>query len=100
MAEPNPPVPTGETPDQRRARLDDEQKRLGSAAMGAGMTFVGGLLLFSYLGQWVDRRYGTAPWGLLIGVFVGAGGAFYSLYTRLTAAQSPKPPRREDPPSP
>jgi F0F1-type ATP synthase assembly protein I len=45
---------------------------------------VGGL----YLGQWLDRKLGTAPWMLLIGVFVGAGGSFYSMYRKLMAAQA------------
>jgi ATP synthase protein I len=55
---------------------------------GLGLAFavctVGGL----YLGQWLDRRLGTAPWMLLIGVFVGAGGSFYSMYRKLMAAQA------------
>jgi ATP synthase protein I len=55
---------------------------------GLGLAFaictVGGL----YLGQWLDRKLGTAPWMLLIGVFVGAGGSFYSMYRKLMAAQA------------
>ena len=49
------------------------------------------LILFVLLGQWLDRRLGTAPVFLLVCVFVGAGGAFYSMYRALMAAQ-----RRED----
>ncbi len=48
--------------------------------MGLGVQFVVAILLFVYLGMWVDRKYGTAPWFLLTGTFVGAGGGFYSLY--------------------
>jgi F0F1-type ATP synthase assembly protein I len=55
---------------------------------GLGLAFaictMGGL----YLGQWLDRKFGTAPWMLLIGVFVGAGGSFYSMYRKLMAAQA------------
>ena len=55
---------------------------------GLGLAFaictVGGL----YLGQWLDRKLSTAPWMLLIGVFVGAGGSFYSMYRKLMAAQA------------
>ncbi len=98
MAEPPSPSPRGERPGPERQReLDEEQRRLGQAAWGAGLQFVGGVLLFSYLGQWVDRRFGTAPWGLLIGVFAGAGGAFVSMYRRLMAAQSPPASRPKDP---
>ncbi|MFN8665784.1 MAG: AtpZ/AtpI family protein [Gemmatimonadaceae bacterium] len=52
---------------------------------GLGLQFAISILLFLYVGQWVDRRYGTKPWGLLVGVFVGAGAAFYSMYRRLMA---------------
>jgi F0F1-type ATP synthase assembly protein I len=52
------------------------------------MQFVVALLLFLYLGQWVDRRLGTSPVFLLIGIFVGAGGSFYAMYRKLMAAQA------------
>lgn len=57
------------------------------AFAGFGIQFVVALLLFLYLGQWVDRRFGTAPLFLVLGVFVGAGASFYSMYRGLTAAQ-------------
>ena len=62
-----------------------------AAYAGFGLQFVIALLVFLYLGQWVDKKLGTEPAFLMIGVFVGAGGAFYSMYRKLTAAQ-----RRED----
>jgi F0F1-type ATP synthase assembly protein I len=52
------------------------------------MTFVVAVLGGLYLGQWLDRKLGTAPWLLIIGVFVGAGASFYSMYTKLMAAQA------------
>lgn len=58
------------------------------AYAGFGMQFVVSLLLFLYLGQWVDRRFGTSPVFLLIGIFVGAGGSFYAMYRKLMAAQA------------
>ena len=58
---------------------------------GLGLQFVVSLLLFLFLGQWLDKKLGSAPWLTIIGVFVGAGGAFYSIYRRLMAEQ-----RREE----
>lgn len=58
------------------------------AYAGFGMQFVVSLLLFLYIGQWVDRRLGTSPVFLLIGIFVGAGGSFYAMYRKLMAAQA------------
>lgn len=70
--------PSDESEDARLAR---STARYG----GLGLQFAISILLFLYVGQWVDRRYGTKPWGLLVGVFVGAGAAFYSMYRRLMA---------------
>jgi F0F1-type ATP synthase assembly protein I len=55
---------------------------------GLGLQFAASIILFLFLGQWLDRKLGTAPWMLLIGVFVGAGASFYSMYRRLMAAQA------------
>ncbi len=52
-----------------------------------GLQFVVALLVFLWLGQWLDRRLGTAPIFLLVGVFLGAGGSFYAMYRKLMAAQ-------------
>ena len=62
-----------------------------SAAAGLGFQFAASLVLFFFAGQWLDRRLGTAPVFLLVGVFLGGGGSFYSGYRRLMAAQ-----KRED----
>ena len=53
------------------------------AYMGLGLQFAISILVFAFLGQWADRRFGTDPWLLLIGVFLGGGGSFYSIYRRL-----------------
>jgi F0F1-type ATP synthase assembly protein I len=55
---------------------------------GVGIQFAVSILLFLYVGQWLDRRFGTAPWLLIIGVFLGAGASFYSMYRKLMAAQA------------
>lgn len=55
---------------------------------GLGLQMAVAILVFLYAGQWLDRKLGTAPWFLLIGVFVGAGGSFYSMYRKLMAAQA------------
>lgn len=59
--------------------------------MGLGLQFVLSLLLFLYLGQWVDGKLGTSPFFMIVGVFTGASAAFYSMYRSLKAAE-----RREE----
>ena len=58
---------------------------------GLGLQFVISILLFLWVGKWVDRQLGTDGPGVLVGVFVGAGAAFYSMYRSLMADQ-----RREE----
>lgn len=60
---------------------------------GLGVQFAVALVLFGYVGQWVDQRLNSAPVGLLTGVLVGAGGTFYLSVRRLLA------PRKQEPPS-
>lgn len=57
-----------------------------SVYAGAGLQFAISMLLFLFLGQWADRRLGTAPWLMMIGLFLGAGASFYSMYRKLMAA--------------
>jgi len=63
----------------------------GAAVAGLGMQFVLAILVFLFLGKWLDERFGTTPWLLIAGVFLGAGASFYSIYRRLMADQ-----KRED----
>ena len=55
---------------------------------GVGLQFAVSIIVFLYLGQWLDRKLGTAPWLLIIGMFLGAGASFYSMYRKLMAAQA------------
>jgi F0F1-type ATP synthase assembly protein I len=59
----------------------------GAQFASAGLQFAAAIVGFMFLGIWLDRRLGTSPWLLILFVFLGAGGGFYSLYRQLTAAQ-------------
>jgi F0F1-type ATP synthase assembly protein I len=52
---------------------------------GVGFQFAGAILLFLFVGRWLDSRLGTEPWLLLLGVMVGAVAGFYSMYRQLMA---------------
>jgi ATP synthase protein I len=54
---------------------------------GLGIQFALGIILFLYLGEWIDARLGTSPAFLIGGVFLGAAGSFYKIYRRIAAAQ-------------
>ncbi len=52
---------------------------------GHGLTIAISTALFGWLGTLLDERLRTAPLFVLLGVFLGFGAAFYSMYRRLTA---------------
>ena len=73
--------------DQGPRRSNRGSAVSGTEFAGIGVQFGLTILVFVWAGVWLDRRFGTSPWLLLILVFAGAGGAFYSMYRRVTAAQ-------------
>lgn len=80
---------SGRRPGGARQR-DEEHGGSTSAGTfaGLGLQLAIAILLFLYLGQWLDRKLGTSPWLLILGVFVGAGAGFYNLYRKLMAEQA------------
>lgn len=89
---PDGPDPRPEVPlPEALARLEGggSGRSLGAAGRyaGLGLQFVASILLFLFAGQWLDRRAGTEPLFLYVGVFTGAGAAFYSMYRQLMADQ-------------
>lgn len=93
--------PRGAEPD-RLAKLHEGKgssaSSLGAAGRyaGLGLQFALSILLFLYAGQWLDRRLGTGQLFLLIGVFVGASAAFYSMYRTLIREQRRMDQERKD----
>ncbi|MDX1579631.1 MAG: AtpZ/AtpI family protein [Gemmatimonadota bacterium] len=52
---------------------------------GHGITIALSTALFGWLGVQADERLGTDPLFVLLGVFVGFGAGFYSMYRELTS---------------
>ena len=70
--------------------------RSAAEVMGAGLQFAGAILIFLFLGRWLDERFRTEPWLLLGGVLVGSVGGFISLYRQLvTGPRESERKRRE-----
>jgi F0F1-type ATP synthase assembly protein I len=59
----------------------------GGEFAGIGLQFALVILVFTAGGAWLDRRLGSTPWFLILGVFVGAAGGFFSMYRKISAAQ-------------
>ncbi len=50
---------------------------------GLGVQLAASILVFVFLGQWLDRRAGTAPLFTILGAFLGFGGTMYALIRSL-----------------
>jgi F0F1-type ATP synthase assembly protein I len=66
-----------------------------ASVAGFGIQLVISILLFLYVGQWLDKKLGTDPLLLVVGVFVGAAVGIYNMYHMLTAAQRKERKERE-----
>ncbi|MDQ2666791.1 MAG: AtpZ/AtpI family protein [Gemmatimonadota bacterium] len=84
-------TPKDPRPSAEASRRASENGPSGAEFAGIGLQFAISILAGVYSGQWLDKKLGSAPWLLIIGVFLGAGLSFYSMYSKLMAAQ-----RRED----
>jgi F0F1-type ATP synthase assembly protein I len=63
----------------------------GADFAGVGLQFAVAIVVFLFVGQWLDRKVGTNGVFTIAGVFVGGGAAFYNMYRKISAAQ-----RRDD----
>ena len=62
-----------------------------------GFELFGAVLGFSLLGFWIDRRYDTRPWGLLVCVVLGLVGGLYNLIrVSLSVLNPPHDPKAGD----
>lgn len=82
-----PSSPSSRGPDDEQGQstpsLTSELGRYG----GHGLTLALSTALFGWLGVLADDRLGTEPLFVLLGVFVGFGAGFYSMYSKLVAGQ-------------
>jgi ATP synthase protein I len=53
---------------------------------GVGLELAGATAGLALIGYWVDGRFGTRPWGTLIGVIMGIVGGLYNLIRESLAA--------------
>ena len=73
--------------DEKRTQPSPGKGLSGADFAGVGIQFALAIVVFLFAGQWLDRRLGTDGIFTIAGAFVGGGGAFYSMYRKITAAQ-------------
>ena len=67
--------------------MTDGNGTRGLRLAGAGFQFAAVLIAGLYGGQWLDRRFGSAPVFLYCGVAAGAIGGMTTLYRQLVRVQ-------------
>lgn len=75
----------------RTGGVGDEPAPSAGRYAGLGLQLLASILIFLYVGQWLDRRLGGGGIITVVSVLVGFAAAFYSIYRRLMADQ-----RRDD----
>jgi len=73
--------------DEKRSRPSPAKGASGADFAGLGIQFALAIVVFLFAGQWLDRRLGTNSLFTIVGVFVGAAGAFYNMYRKISAMQ-------------
>lgn len=73
-AQPQPPDPA----ELERRRVHRERMRQLRAS-AIGLQFVASIAVGALGGAWVDRRFGVDPWGLVVGISLGAVAAYRDL---------------------
>jgi F0F1-type ATP synthase assembly protein I len=74
-------MPNRETPGffaRSLQALQGNAQQAGPAA-AASYTLIGGILVLGGIGYAVDHWQGSAPWGVVTGIFVGVIVGFYQL---------------------
>ena len=79
---------TGAPKDVRPGAEGDNAGLKGVDFTAIPFQLAGCLLAGVFGGEWLDKKLGTAPWLLIVGVFLGAGLSFYSIYQKLMSAQA------------
>lgn len=79
--------PSSSGPDRPPGGWWDESLREFAPFLGLGVQLAAAVLVFFLVGWWVDGEWGTAPWGRLIGVIVGASGGLLKFMKTVTGPE-------------
>jgi ATP synthase protein I len=63
---------------------DQEENRKAGFAYAAGLALFGAVVAFCAAGWMVDKWFGIAPWGLIIGIVLGSAAGLYE-FVRLSS---------------
>lgn len=76
----------GDSHDDRSMPEPPPQRTSWMRYSALGVELAAALIGFALVGLWIDRHYGTTPWGLVIGLGLGLVGGMYNLIRQSLAA--------------
>ena len=53
------------------------------ALAGMGLELAAGITVFTLVGWWLDKKWGTTPWLLITGAALGFVGGIYNMWKQL-----------------
>jgi ATP synthase protein I len=59
--------------------MPDQNDQNWGRYLGLGLEMAVGVGLGVLVGQWLDKRYGWSPWGMVVGASLGLVGGMYLL---------------------
>lgn len=62
-----------------------------------GMQLAGAVLLFFFIGYFIDKRYGTEPTFMIIGLALGTAGGFIKFFKSISALHKKDEPPKSQP---
>jgi F0F1-type ATP synthase assembly protein I len=65
------------------------------ALSGLGVELVAVVVGFTFVGFWIDRHYGTAPWALIVCAVFGIVGGLYNFVRAALRASGRSTDRRD-----
>ena len=77
--------------DRRRPLESQAPQNQWLALLNLGWVFVATMVVTVFGGLWLDKRFGTAPLFILLGVFLGFALCGYSFYVTLRKLNGERP---------
>ena len=58
--------------------------------IGLGIQLAAAVVLMFFVGRWLDREFGTAPWLMVVGLFFGTAAGLFNFIRTVTAIDQKK----------